>query len=37
MPEMKKYYDIEISYGICSDYVSKYKNNDIQNPQTKDS
>ena len=25
MPEIEEYHDIEISYGICSDYISKYK------------
>jgi hypothetical protein len=25
MPEIEEYHDIEISYGICSDHISKYK------------
>ena len=25
MPEIKQFDDIEISYGICSDYIKKYK------------
>ena len=28
MPEIKQFDDIGISYGVCSDYIKKYKNND---------
>ena len=26
MPEIKNFYDINISYGVCSDVIEKYKN-----------